>query len=113
MDTDLLLTPPDSRGDHGVSKSHCCRLEDVSNLRIDSRVVPSAVKVKTVTLCHCIVSEGAIGELSWDENGEPFIVHNVLVSSDSQLASTVVKPLILFINTRVFVLSFEFFAISI
>ena len=97
MDTDLLLTPPDSRGDHGVSESHCCRLEDVSNLRVDSRVIPSAGK--TVTLCHFIVSEVAIGELSRDKEREPFSVHNVLVSSNSQLASTVVKPLILFINT--------------
>ena len=96
---DLQHTPPDSRGDHSVSKSHCCRLEDVSNLRVDSRVVPRAVEVSTVTLRHCIVGEVAIGELSRDKEGEPLSVHNVLVGSDSQLTGTIVKPFVLFINT--------------
>ena len=98
---DLQHTPPDSRGDHGVSKSHCCRLEDVSNLRVDSRVVPRAVEVSTVTVCHCIVSE-SIRQLSWDKSGEPLSVHNVLVGSDSQHTGTIVKPFVLFINTTLF-----------
>ena len=83
----------------------------MSYLRVDSRVVPSATIVSTVAICLCIRSQFAITKLSGDENGKPLIVHNVLVGSNSQLSSTIVKPFVLFINTRVFTSPDELFSI--
>ena len=99
---DLQHSPPDSGGDHGVSKSHCCRLENVSYLRVQAWVIAGATKVSTVTFCLRILRETAIGELPGNEDGKPLSEHNVLVCGYSQLTSTIVKPFILFVNTRFF-----------
>ena len=37
-----------------MAKSHGSRLEDVSNLRIDGRVVPTAAKVEGVSWCGLV-----------------------------------------------------------
>ena len=101
---DLQHSPPDSGGDHGVSKSHCCRLENVSYLRVQARVIAGATKVSTVTFRLRILGESAIGvgELPGNEDGKPLSEHNVLVCGYSQLTSTIIKPFILFVNTRFF-----------
>ena len=88
------LTPPDSRGDHGVSESHSSRLEDVCNLRIDCRVVPSPVEVGAVAFVRCVRDLLSVGELAGKEDGHPLIVDNVLVGGDGELTCTVKQPLI-------------------
>ena len=98
---DLLiqLTPPDAWGDHSVSESHGSRLEDVGNLRIDCRVVPSPVEVGTVSFVHGIrdLLTTIVDKLARDEDGHPFVVDYVLVGGDSELTCTVEQPLVLII----------------
>ena len=97
----LKLTPPDSRGNHGVSESHGSRLEDVCNLRIDCRVVPSPVEVCTVATIRFVrdLPSTVIDKLARNKNGHPLIVDNVLVSGNGELSGTVEQPLI--INSKI------------
>ena len=92
----INLTSPDSGCDHGVSPSHGSRLEDVSNLRVDCRVVPSPVEVGTVAFVGCIIN-WSIGEPAGKEDGQPLVVDNVLVGGDGELTSSVKQPLVLLI----------------
>ena len=80
-----------------MAKSHSSRLENVSNLRIDCRVVPSSAKVKTVSRGARVRGQTTT-DLSWDEAREPLVVDNVLMGGDGELTGTVEQPLILFVD---------------
>ena len=92
------MTPPDAWGDHSVSESHGSRLEDVSNLRINCRVVPSPVKVGAISSVHGVrdLLTTIVNELARKENRQPLVIDNVLVGGDGELACTVEQPLIFF-----------------
>ena len=50
----LRFSSPYTRSDHGVAKPHGSQLEDVSNLRINGRVVPTAAKVEGVSFFRLV-----------------------------------------------------------
>ena len=89
----LPSSSPDPRGHHGVPESHSSRLEDVGYLWVDSRVV--AHQLEGVTRCVGVreTTEVAL-VLSAEESGQPFGIHDVLVSSDGEDTSTVEQPFI-------------------
>ena len=86
----LRFSSPYTRSDHGVAKPHGSRLEDVSNLRIDGRVVPTAVKVEGVSWCGLVREPVGISlVLSIEEYWQPLIIHNVLVCGNGELTGSV------------------------
>ena len=86
-----------------MAKSHGSRLEDVSNLRIDCRVVPSPVVVGAISTI-CFVVDRSIGELAGKKDRHPLIVDDVLVGGDGELPSTVEHPLVILIELSVLIL---------
>ena len=69
------------------------------HLRVESWVVPCPAKVGTVALGAVVREDfvcGEIAKLARQEERQPFIKDNMLVSSDGELASTVEQPLVLF-----------------
>ena len=81
-----------------MSPSHGSRLEDMWHLWVDSLVIAKPVKVGTVAY-GAVVRVGihdTFRVLARQEERQPFIIDNVLVSSDGELASTVEQPLVLF-----------------
>ena len=78
-----------------MAKPHGCRLEDVSNLRIDGRVVPTAAKVEGVSFCGLIREPAMVALiLPIKQYWEPLIIHNVLVGGNGELTGSIEQPLI-------------------
>ncbi len=94
----LDLSPPYSRGDHSVSPSHGCRLEDVRDLGVDGLVVTSPGGIGAVSQRVVVWEHLAVREFARQEKRKPLVVDNVLVGGDGELASTVEQPLVFFIQ---------------
>ena len=79
-----------------MSKSHGSGLEDVSNLRVDGRVVARAVEVSTVAGIAFIRKQLSTitDKCTWDELRQPFTEDNVLVGNNCQLTCSIVQPLV-------------------
>jgi len=90
------LSPPDPRSDDSVSPSHGSRLEDVCDLGVDGLVVAGPGTVGTVArVVIVVVLADVYGTKSaWEELRQPFIDHDVLVSGDGELTSSVEQPLV-------------------
>ena len=86
-----------------MAKSHGSRLEDVSNLRVDCRVVPSPVVVGTISRIRFVV-DWSIEELAGKEDRHPLIIDDVLVGGDGELTSSVKHPLVILIELTVLIL---------
>jgi hypothetical protein len=69
----------------------------VSNLRVDSPIVTIPSKEGTVSSCLVVRGECTIRffKHAWNKSRQPFIIDNVLVGSDCELASTVEQELII------------------
>ena len=82
-----------------MSESHGSRLEDVCNLRIDCRVVPSLVEVCAISRIRSVrdLLSTIVDKLARNENGHPLVVDDVLVGGDGELTGTVEQPLVLFV----------------
>ena len=95
----INLPSPDSRCDHSVSESHGSRLEDVCNLGVNCRVVPSPAKVGRVALITFIRDPCTVHvlEFAGKEDGQPLVVDDVLVRGDGELTCTVEQPLVLIV----------------
>ena len=79
-----------------MPESHGRRLEDVSNLRVDGRVVAGAAKVSAVALSAVIRKQLSTitDKCTWDEVRQPFSEDDVLVGGDCQLTCAIIQPLI-------------------
>ena len=82
-----------------MSESHGSRLEDMCNLRIDCRVVPSPVEVCAISTIRFVrdLLSIILDKLARNENRHPLVVDDVLVGGDGELTGTVEQPLVLFI----------------
>ncbi len=76
-----------------MAPPHGSSLEDMSNLRVDSRVVAT---VGTVARSFIIVWNCSISKHPWNEERQPVVQHNMLVGGNRELTSSVEEPLVLF-----------------